>query len=398
MIIPFIYELRARQLPVGTQEAVALASALSLGLHESSLDGFYHVARALCVHSESHLDAFDEAFANHFRGIGRSALEIRKQIFEWLRETKGRLPELTDEETKLVDQLDPDTLRRLLEERPLEPKGRGDVGRKGRGVIGPSMFGKGGQAKKGARTAGQVEHRSAVALAGERHYRAYRTDLTIDTRQAGVALRKLRAFVREGAAEELDLEGTIDATAKNAGELDVRVRAPRRPNTRVILMMDVGGSMDPYADLVSRLFSAASKASHFKELRSYYFHNCVYGEVYKDAHFNERVRVDRLLHECGPHYKLVVVGDALMAPHELLSGEDFLSLKEGDRSAGLAWLDHLSRHFHRSCWLNPEPVGYWTGNTIEYVRRVFEMFPLTIDGLGQAVTHLTNGRQARRAA
>ncbi len=398
MIVPFIYELRSRKVPVGTMEAVALAKALSMGLHESSLDGFYHVARALCVHSETHLDAFDDAFLMHFRGIEKHAIEIKKQIFEWLLEAKDKVAELTDEERKLFEQFDPETLQQMLEERLREQKERHDGGNKWVGTAGKSPFGHSGAPRKGIRVGGQGKNRSAIKVAGERQYRDYRSDLTLDTRQAGVALRKLRAFVREGIEEELDLEGTIDATAKNAGELDVKVRPPRRPNTRVILMMDVGGSMDPYAELVSRLFSAASKASHFKELRTYYFHNCIYGQVYKDARFNDKVRIDDLVHECGPHYKLIVVGDALMAPYELLSGNGSVYLGEDDKNAGIAWLELLSRHFEKTCWLNPEPVSYWGGNTIEHVRRVFEMFPLTLDGLGEAVGHLTKGKKGRRAA
>jgi uncharacterized protein with von Willebrand factor type A (vWA) domain len=398
VIVPFIYELRSRNVPVGTQEAVALAKALSLGLHESSLDGFYHVARALCVHSETHLDAFDDAFLAHFKGIEKHAIEIKKQIFEWLLEAKDRVAELTDEERELFEQFDPDTLMQMLEERLREQKERHDGGNKWVGTGGKSPFGHSGAARKGVRVGGKGGNRSAIKVAGERNYRNYRSDLTLDTRQAGVALRKLRAFAREGAEDELDLEGTIDATAKNAGELDVKLRPERRPNTRVILMMDVGGSMDPYAELVSRLFSAASKATHFKELRTYYFHNCVYGQVYKDARFNDKVRVHDLIHECGPHYKLIMVGDALMAPYELLAANGSIYLGEDTQAEGISWLALLHRHFEKSCWLNPEPVSYWSGNTIEHVRRVFDMFPLTVDGLGEALGHLIKGKKGRRAA
>lgn len=398
MFIPFLYELRARKVPVGTQEAVALAKALNMGLHESSLDGFYHVARALLVHNEAHLDAFDDAFLSYFKGVERGALEIKAQIFEWLRDAKERFPELTEEEKALFEQFDLEKLQEMFEERLREQKERHDGGDKWIGTGGKSPFGHSGAARKGFRVGGSGKNRSAIRVAGERSFRSYRNDLTLDTRQAGVALRKLRAFVREGAEEELDLEGTIDATAKNAGELEVKLRAPRRPNTRVILMMDVGGSMDPYADLVSRLFSAASKATHFKELRSYYFHNAIYGQVYKDARFQQKVSVTDLIHECGPHYKLICVGDALMAPYELLASNGSLYLGEDDQKPGIYWFMQLARHFERSCWLNPEPVTYWQGNTIEAVRQVFEMFPLTVEGLGEAVAHLTKGKKGRRAA
>ena len=398
MLVPFIYELRSRKVPVGTQEAVALAKALSMGLHENSLDGFYHTARALCVHTEAHLDQFDDAFLAHFKGIERRSKELHDQLFEWLKEAKENFPELTPEEQAMAEAMDMDELMKMFEERLKEQKKRHDKGNKWIGTGGKSPFGNAGAARKGVRVGGQGKNRSAIKVAAERNYRAYRNDLTLDTRQVGVALRKLKAFLREGVEEELDLEGTIDETAKNAGELEVVMRPPRRPNTRVILMMDVGGSMDPYAELVSKVFSAASKATHFKELRTYYFHNCVYGQVYKDHRFNEPVRVTDLIHECGPHYKLNMLGDALMAPYELLQANGSIYLGEDNRVEGIVWLAQLAQHFDRSVWLNPEPPSYWTGNTIEYVRRVFEMFPLTIQGIGEAVGHLTKGKSARRAA
>lgn len=395
MFIPFLYALRERKVPVGTQEAVALAKALSLGLHEDSLDGFYYTARALCVHSEAHLDAFDEAFLSYFKGVEKGSLELKAQIFEWLQQAKEGFPELTDEERKLFEQFDLEKLQEMFEERLREQDERHDGGAKWIGTGGKSPFGHSGAPRPGIRVGGTGGNRSAIRVAGDRSFRNYRNDLTLDTRQAGIALRKLRAFIREGVVDELDLEGTIDATAKNAGELDVKLRPPRRPNTRVILLMDVGGSMDPYAELVSRLFSAASKSTHFKELRYYYFHNAVYGHVYKDARFSARVSVHDLTVECGPHYKLLCVGDALMSPYELLSPNGSASLSEDAKQPGIYWFMQLSRHFARSCWLNPEPPNYWTGNTIEHVRSVFEMFPLTIDGLGQAVAHLTKGKQGR---
>jgi len=398
MFIPFLYELRARKVPVGTQEAVALAKALSLGLHEDSLDGFYYVARALCVHSESHLDSFDEAFASYFKGVESNSLELKQQLFDWLKEASERVAELTDEERKLFEQFDLQKLDEMFQERLRDQNERHDGGPKWIGTGGKSPFGNSGAPRPGIRVGGAGGNRSAVRVAGERAYRSYRNDVTLDTRQAGVALRKLRAFIREGALEELDLEGTIDATAKNAGELEVVVRPPRRPNTRVILMMDVGGSMDPYAELVSRLFSAASKATHFKELRSYYFHNAIYGQVYKDARFGVGTPIHNLVAECGPHYKLIFVGDALMSPYELLSPNGSSYLGEDSQRPGIYWFNELARHFEKSCWLNPEPPSYWTGNTIEYVRQVVEMFPLTVDGLGEAVAHLTKGKKGRRAA
>ncbi len=399
MFVAFLYELRKRKVPVGTTEAVQLARALGAGLHGSSLDGFYHVARAILVHSEAHLDAFDEAFAAHFRGVAADALKVHEELLEWLREAQKLERPLTEEEAALGEALDLEELRRLFEERLREQKERHDGGNKWIGTGGTSPFGHSGRAHQpGVRVGGPGGGRSAVQIADARKYRPYRSDLSLDVRQMQVALRKLRAFEREGGEQELDLEGTIDATAKNAGELDVVTRPPRRPSTRVVLLMDVGGSMDPYIHTVSRLFSAASKASHFKDFRAYYFHNCVYGRVYRTDRFDDPVLVRDLLAECGKHYKLIVVGDALMAPYELMSPGGTIDPSEGERLEGIRWLQRLADHFEKSAWLNPEAPHYWAGNTIEVIRQVFPMFPLTLEGLGEAVTHLVRGRGARRAA
>jgi uncharacterized protein with von Willebrand factor type A (vWA) domain len=399
VFIPFFYELRKRKVPVGAQEAINLAAALKAGVHDSSLDGFYHVARALLIHSEAHYDAFDDAFATTFQGAEAKGLALREEILDWLKDAIENPGELTDEERKLLEDIDAEELRRRFEELLREQDERHDGGNRFIGTGGTSPFGHSGKANRpGIRVGGKGGGRSAIEVAQKRAWQGYRDDLTLDVRQMQVALRKLRAFAREGADMELDLDGTIDATAKNAGELEVVVRPPRRPNTRVILAMDVGGSMEPYAHLVSRLFSAASKATHFKELRTYYFHNCVYGHLYKDERFQDAIKVRDLLAECGPHHKLVMVGDALMAPYELMSAGGSLDLGEDRKVEGVQWLMMMQRHFEKSMWLNPEPEKYWSGNTIEYVRRVFDMFPLTIAGLGDGVQHLVRGKTSRRAA
>lgn len=391
MFIDFIYALRKRKVPVGTQEAVALARALAHGLHESSLEGFYHVARSILVHSEAHLDDFDVAFAEHFRGVAVDAKAIADELFEWLEDIR-KTRELTEEEKRMIEALDLDEVRRRFEERLREQRERHDGGSRWIGTGGTSPFGRGGYNPAGMRIGAPSGGKSAVQSADARRYRPYRSDLVLDVRQIEVALRKLRLFAREGGERELDLDGTIDATARNAGEIEVVTRPPRRPNTRVILMMDVGGSMDPYAQLVSQLFSAAKRATHWKELRTYYFHNCIYGRVYKTEGFQEPVRVRDVLHECGPHYKLVMVGDALMAPYELLGTAGW---SEDDRIAGIQWLQILRGHFERAVWLNPEPPRDWRGNTIEAIASVFPMYPLTLDGLGDAVRELVRGGTRR---
>jgi uncharacterized protein len=389
VFLGFLSELRRRGVPVGPHEALALAGALEAGLHDSSLDGFYHVARALLVHSETHLDAFDQAFAVHFEGAEAAGVALTQELLEWLKEASGRRRTLTPEEAALLEQLDVESLQRLLEQRLREQEERHDGGNRWVGTGGTSPFGHSGAGREGIRVGGPGGSRRAVQVAEERRFRDYRSDLVLDVRQLAVALRKLRAFAREGAPEELDLEETIAQTARNAGELEVVTRPPRRPNTRVILMMDVGGSMDPYTELVSRLFSAASKATHFKELRTYYFHNCIHGRVYPTAGLREGIPVEQLLAECGKHYKLLLVGDALMAPEELLETTDARGWYRKEGTEAIVWLMRLAEHFPRSAWLNPEPPAYWAGTTVETIGRVFPMLPLTLEGLGQAVDLLT---------
>lgn len=404
MFLGFLDELRRRKVPVGAHEAIALAGALGHGLHDSSLDGFYFVARSLLIHSEAHLDAFDQAFAKHFKGAEEAGLALTRDLLDWLAEARQRRAGLTPEELALLEKYDWEDLEKLFRDRLNEQTERHDGGNKWIGTGGTSPFGHSGYGRDGIRVGGPGGNRRALKVAEARKFRDYRGDLVLDVRQISVALRKLRAFAREGAPDELDLEGTIDATSKNAGELEIVTRPPRRPSTRVVLCMDVGGSMDPYSALVSRLFSAASKATHFKELRTYYFHNCVYGRLYKGADLREGISVHELVAECGPHYKLVFVGDALMAPHELLHRGGGVGWYRGygdpetDDTEGIYWLMKLAEAYPRRAWLNPEGPDTWRGNTIELVKRVFPMFPLTLEGLGEAVSHLTRGLSAARAA
>jgi uncharacterized protein with von Willebrand factor type A (vWA) domain len=199
--------------------------------------------------------------------------------------------------------------------------------------------------------------------------------------------------VREGLVEELDIDGTVDMTAKNAGEIEIVTRAPRRPNVRVILMMDVGGSMDPHIRVVSELFSAAKRATHFRELRCYYFHNAIYGQVFATERFQSPIPVSQLFRECdGERYHLVLVGDAAMHPGELFSDGPWYRAHgaSAERVTALEWFHLLSRHFRRHAWLNPDEPKYWHG-TVAEIRRVFPMFPLTLEGLGEAVHHLLRG-------
>lgn len=391
--IPFLYELRARKVKVGAQEAIALAKALSFGLHDSSLDGFYHVARAICIHRESDLDKFDEAFLSHFKGITASSIELVNELDEWLNDPANRR-ELSAEDLMQLESLDMESLKKLFEERMKEQKARHEGGNRWIGTGGTSPFGQQGANPSGLRVGERGGGRSAMGIADARSFKPYRSDLLLDIRQIEVALRKLKAFQREGQPDELDIDGTIDATAKNGGELEILTRPPRKSNIRVLLLMDVGGSMDPHAQLVSRLFSAAKRASNIRTLRTFYFHNCVYGRLYETERFTEPTQVDDLLHEVGPEWKLVMVGDAAMHPAELLGAGDYeyyATGHHGSPQTGLKWLTKLADHFRRAAWLNPDPPTYWKGGTAEEIGKVYSMFHLTLDGLGDAITHLSKG-------
>jgi uncharacterized protein with von Willebrand factor type A (vWA) domain len=378
---------------------MALARALRLGLHDSSLDGFYHVARALCVHREADLDAFDQAFASHFRGIASASLETLDALDDWLQDPRNR-KELTDAERAELQAIDMEELRKLFEERMKEQKERHDGGNRWVGTGGTSPFGAHGAHPSGVRVGKNGGGRSAMAVADARLYKGYRSDLVLDVRQIEVALRKLRALERTGAADELDLDETIAETAKNAGELEIVVRPPRRPNVRILLLMDVGGSMDPYADLVSRLFSAAKRASNLREVKTYYFHNCIYGHVYPTGDFqSEPIKVEEVFEGTTPEWRLVMVGDAAMHPAELTGYGDWAYYAQegrgggaGEGSRGLDWMMRISEHYKKGAWLNPEPPQYWRSGTAEVLSRVFPMYQLTLDGLGDAVAHLAGKR------
>ncbi len=388
MFVDFLYELRNRKVPVGAQEAVALARAVALGLHDCSLDGFYYVARSILVHDEKHLDDFDIAFGAHYRGIPAAAKEIAEDLLSYLRDPI-KLRELSDEEREAIEKLDLEEVLRRLDERMREQQERHDGGNRWVGTGGTSPFGTGGFNPSGVSIGGSGGRSGAMVSADARKYKPYRSDVLLDTRQIEVALRKLRVFAHEGADHELDIDETIAQTAKNAGELEIMLRPPRRSNTRVVLMMDVGGSMDPHAYVLSQLFSAAKRASHFKELSTFYFHNCVYGRVYRTDSFLEPVSVRDLLGEKPANTKLVMVGDALMAPYELLGSSGY-SGDEG-RVPGIEWLRMLKDHFHRAVWLNPENWRTYRGTTIDPIGQIFPMFDLTLEGLGEAVTELLRG-------
>ncbi|HEY1811921.1 MAG TPA: VWA domain-containing protein [Kofleriaceae bacterium] len=389
MLIEFLFELRRHKIPVSTHEWMALMEALALGLHESSLDGFYRLCRTVCVKDIAQYDAYDQAFLSYFKDIHAGGIELTKEFEAWLMNPKA-LEGLTDDQRAALRSLDLEKLRELFEQRLKEQKERHDGGNRWIGTGGTSPFGTGGQHPTGMR-AGGGGGRSAMAVADQRLFKEYRRDVVLDVRQIDMALRGLRRLGREGAVEELDLDETIDRTGKNAGELEIIFRPPRRNRVKVVLLMDVGGSMDPHSELMSRLFTAASRSGRFAKFRSYYFHNCVYNSIYEDAQLRKAIPVADLLAQSDRDEKLVMVGDALMHPGELLDPGGSMYLHSQSRASGIEWLRRLAHHFRSAAWLNPEPERFWQGTTIEVIAAVLPMWPLTLDGLAQAVRYLVRG-------
>jgi len=385
MFTDFFYTLKKRNVPVSITEWMTFIEALAKG-YITNLDEFYHLARAMLVKSEGYFDHYDIAFQEYFRGI-EAPSEILEQVLDWLKDPLNRMP-LSEEERAKLSSLDFDELLKQLEERLKEQTEQHDGGGYWIGRGGYSPFGHSGYHPAGIRIGGESRNRSAVQIAQERRFRNYRNDLILDVRQMKVALKKLRQLNRIGPEDELDLEETIDATAKSAGEIELIWQRSRKNAVKVLLLMDVGGSMEPFAQLCSQLFSAAHSSTHFKDFQYYYFHNCIYDNLYQDIERQEALSTDYLLRTLEPDYKLLLVGDAAMAPWELMERFGAINFYEQNEITGIVWLKRIAEHFTHSVWLNPNDPRLWVHPTIQMIGRVFPMFSLTLDGLEQAVRKL----------
>lgn len=385
MFTNFFYTLKKRKVPVSITEWMTLMEALSKGCI-SNLDEFYYLARAILVKSEAYYDQYDVAFQEYFQGV-ETPTEITEQILEWLKDPINRMT-LTEEERTLLDSMDFDELLREFEKRLHEQTEQHDGGSHWIGRGGTSPFGHSGYHPAGIRIGGESRGRHAIQIAQERKFRNYRSDLTLDVRQMKVVLRKLRQLSRIGPEDELDLEETIDATSKNAGEIELIWKQSRKNAVKVLLLMDVGGSMEPFALLCSQFFSAAHSSAHFKDLEYFYFHNCIYDNLYRDIERNEAVSTEHLLRILEPEYKVILVGDATMAPQELMERYGAINYYERNDTPGIIWLKRIADHFSHCVWLNPDTPDYWDHPTILIVKKLFPMFELTLDGLGQAVKKL----------
>ncbi len=389
MLIRFFYMLRSQGLKVSPGQFLTFSDGLQRGLHGQTLTGFYHLARCTLLTSETEFDRFDQTFTAFFANVELAVAEIEDKFFEWLREAAdGQIPDLTDEQRALFEAMNFPELEKMFRDLLEEQKEAHNGGTRFIGTGGSSPFGHSGAARPGFRVGGAGKNRRALQVAEERRYREYRQDRILDIRQFSVALRKLRNFGRTFGAEELDVEATIEATSRQGGELNLVERRPLEPVMRVILLMDVGGTMDPFIEQVEALFSAASQASHFREFRPYYFHNCIYGKVYTDAKFRTAVPLLDLFRTTSRDYRLIVLGDAMMAPYELIASKYSLFYGAPEAEKGWESLKALRERFPRSVWLNPEPVKYWYGETLSQISRLFPMHSLTMDGLEDAIRDL----------
>jgi hypothetical protein len=393
MFIPFFLELKAAKVPVSLREYLSLLEGLEADLVTYDVEGFYYLARTALVKDERHIDRFDQVFSHVFKGVeavsGEGGIDPMALPEEWLRKLAEK--HLTDEEKKLVEALGGfDKLMETLKQRLEEQKGRHQGGSKWIGTAGTSPFGAYGYNPEGVRI-GQdgSRNRRAVKVWDRREYRNLDDSLELGTRNIKVALRRLRKFAREGAADQLDLDATIDKTARNAGLLDIRMIPERHNAIKVLLCLDVGGSMDDHVHVCEEMFSAAR--SEFKHLEYFYFHNFIYEALWKDnrRRHTEKTPTLDIAHKYGPDYKLIFVGDATMSPYEIAYPGG--SVEHWNEEAGAVWIRRLLNSYPKAVWLNPEPRERWeyTPST-RLIRELMgdRMYPLTIAGLDEAIREL----------
>jgi hypothetical protein len=391
MFLDFFFALRDQGFPVSPHEYLLFLEGLDRGLTEGSVDDFYYLSRATFVKHEVWLDRFDLIFERYFRGQMTQADLMLKTIPEdWLRRELERV--LSPQE--ILDLEQNGGMAALLERLSAllhEQKERHAGGNTWIGTAGTSPFGQGGAAADGIKLGDSPGQRSGTGLWNRRDFQNLDDSVELNTRNLKLALRKLRLLTREGREDELDLNGTIRRTSENAGMLDIAMRASRRNRVKVLLLMDVGGSMYEHVQACEQLFSAARHA--FQRMESYYFHNCIYGHVWKDNRRRQHQRTPtlELLARFKRDFKVIIIGDAAMAPSELHWRGG--STEHHNDEAGSVWLSRIRDHFDHVVWLNPNPDYGWSYfSTTKDIRELFgkRMFPLTLDGLGRAMKALNN--------
>jgi uncharacterized protein len=390
MLIDFFLNLKKAKLPVSVKEYLTLIEALEKGVISTNLDDFYYLARTTLVKDETHFDKFDKAFADYFKGV-KALDDLFTDIPEdWLKKLAEKF--LTEEEKAEIAALGGfDKLMETLKKRLEEQKERHQGGNKWIGTAGTSPFGAYGFNPEGVRI-GQdgSRNRTAVKVWDAREYRNLDGSVELGIRNIKLALRRLRKFARDGAPEELDMHGTIEATAHNAGYLDIKLIPERHNKVKVLVLFDIGGSMDDHIKICEELFSAVK--TEMKHLEYFYFHNFIYESVWKDnrRRSGERYPVFDLIHKFGPDYKLIFVGDATMSPYEIV--EPGGSVEHMNEEAGSVWIKRLTDHFKHSAWLNPVPDTHWQySSSVKITQQLMSqrMFPLTVQGLEQAMRLLS---------
>jgi uncharacterized protein len=402
MLIDFFYTLRSAKLPVSVKEFLMLLEALEAGVVGPNsggpdepcegaykIDDFYYLSRTVLVKDEKHYDKFDRAFAAYFKGVEMIADFTKEIPLEWLR--KNLELQLSAEDKAKIEKMGWDELMETLKKRFEEQKERHEGGSKWIGTGGTSPFGANGYNPQGIRIGQEKSrNRSAVKVWDQRAYKDYDDTQELGTRNIKVALRRLRKFARQGNQEELDLDDTIRSTAANAGWLDIKMVPERHNNVKVLLLMDVGGTMDDHIHRVEEMFSAVK--AEFKHLEFYYFHNCVYDFMWKNnrRRFAEKFPTWDIIRKYNKDYKLIFVGDATMSPYEILQPGG--SVEYNNEEAGAEWMQRLTNAFPKFAWINPEPQGVWQyRQSISVIQQLVNqrMFPLTLRGLEEAMRLLS---------
>jgi uncharacterized protein len=390
MLIDFFLKLKSAKVPVTTKEYLMLIEGMQKGVAGCSIDDFYYFSRTCLVKDEANFDKFDRAFGEYFKGV-EAIMGVEADIpLEWLR--KQAELNLSPEEKARIEAMGGwEKLMETLKKRLEEQKGRHQGGSKWIGTGGTSPYGAYGYNPEGVRI-GQdgSRNRSAVKVWDQREYQNLDDQVELGTRNIKIALRRLRRFARDGAPEELDLDGTISSTAKKAGMLDILMRPERHNKVKVLLFFDIGGSMDDHIKLCQEMFSAAK--TEFKHMEYFYFHNCLYDYVWKDnlRRHSERTATLDILHKYAHDYKLIFVGDATMSPYEILQPGG--SIEYSNDEAGAVWMRRMLDVYPKAIWLNPEPEQLWPyRQSISVIRELMEarMYPITIEGLARAMRYLS---------
>jgi len=397
MFVPFFYELRTAGIPISPTAFLRLQKALNLGL-VNSLEDFYTTARTILIKSERYFDLYDKIFAQYFLGVELKTPEekeleglVRALLEEWLKNPK-QLADFLGIDPEQLKKYSPEELVRYFLEKLKEQTERHDGGDTWIGTAGTSPVGHSGIHPGGMRVGGISRNKSAIKVALERRWKDYAMNGPLDTSSIGEALKRLKHLTPSGPRDQLNISETIYQTVKNAGEIEI-VFSPRlKDKLKIILVMDNGGwSMDPYIELCRTLFKYAN--DNFKQVRTYYFHNCIYDYVYEDPQRRAKPRKTLDFVREDPETRLIIVGDASMAPYELTHDQGTIEYGEYQTKSGLHWLKFLNQTFPHSAWLNPklkEEWRYTAGSyTIARIREVFPMFDLTLEGLEKAVNHLT---------